>query len=128
MVTYKTLEEWMSRCKKGLSGVDLAHRNTKDALDVLSNQRVAITAQIEMLEVLMDTVGNPPAVEVPFAGDEIDTLFEERLNGPEDLSQEEVHKDRQENAYLTEAMASAKDIDAINTEEQSARENATFDT
>ena len=43
-------------------------------------------------------------------------------------SQEEVHKDRQEHAYLREAMESAKDIDAINREEQSSRENATFDT
>jgi len=119
MVTYKTLEEWMSKCKKGLSEVELAHRNAEDALDVLSNQRIAITAQIEMLETLMDTVGNPPTVELPFANDEIENLFEERLSGPEGLSAEDVHKDRQEHAYLREAMASVKDIDAV---------NATFNT
>jgi len=128
MVTYKTLEEWMSKCKKGLSEVELAHRNTKDALDVLSDQRIAVTAQIEMLETLMDTVANPPTIELPFAGDEIENLFEERLSGPEGLSPEEVHKDRQEHAYLREAMASVKDIDAVNREEQSSRENATFNT
>ena len=128
MVTYKTLEVWMSKCKKGLSEVELAHRNTKDALEGLSNQRIAITAQIEMLETLMDTVANPPTVELPFANGEIENLFEERLSGPEGLSAEDVHKNRQEHAYLKEAMSAAKDIDAINREEQSAREDATLDT
>ena len=128
MVTYKTLEEWANKCRKALVEVELAHRNTEEQLGLLANQLIAVTTQIEMLEQLMDTENNPPTIELPFAGDGIEELFDKRLDGPEDLSQEEVHKNRQEHAYLREAMDSAKDIDAINTEEQSSRENTTFNT
>jgi 2-keto-3-deoxy-L-rhamnonate aldolase RhmA len=128
MVTYKTLEEWVNKCRKSLREVELAHRNAEEQLALLANQRIAITAQIETLEQLMDIENNPPAVELPFASDKLEELFTERLSGPEDLSAEEVYKDRQEHAYLKEAVSAAKDIDAINREEQSAREDATLDT
>ena len=124
MVTYKTLEEWANKCRKALGEVELAHRSTEDQLGLLASQRTAITAQIEVLEQLMDVENNPPIVELPFANDQVEALFTERLSGPEDLSPEEVHKNRQEHAYLKEAMAAAKDIDAINKEEQPFREDA----
>ena len=128
MVTYKTLEEWANKCRKSLVEVESAYRNTEEQLDRLANQRVAITAQIETLEQLMDIENNPPIVELPFANDEIETMFENRLSGPEGLAPDEVHKDRQKHAYLKEAMSAAKDIDAINKEEQHFGEDTTLDT
>ena len=128
MVTYATLETYLNKCKAELEGVNTLLEATKKDLALYENSSISIRAQIMTLEQLMDTENNKPIVELPYAEDEIEKMFKARLDGPKELSPEEVHKDRQTNSYLREAMSAVKDIDAINREELSAGENTEVDS
>jgi len=129
MVTYKTLEDYLQKCKTNMMDVQKKHKDQLEVIkeaeeqrDVLRNHLIAIQAQIETLQQLMDVEKNPPHIELPMAEDKIEEMFDERLEGPEGLSESDTRKARQD-VYLKESLDAVEDIHAINTEEQSAGED-----
>jgi hypothetical protein len=128
MVTYKTLEDYLEKSQKALQEVQEADEEARKARDHYRDQMIAIQSQIELTQQLMDVESNPPHVELPFAQDAIQVLFDNRLEGPDGLTPEEVLKDRQEGVYLREALETVEQIDAINSEKLSAGENSEGDS
>jgi hypothetical protein len=123
MVTYKTLEVYLAKCDVVLENLDVAMKELEISIaeqqEELSHHRdraIAAKAQRELTMELMDIGNNPPVVELPFAEDKIEELFDARLEGPDGLTEEEVKEDRQEMTYLREALQAVEDIDATNTE------------
>jgi phage shock protein A len=131
MVTYKTLEVYLAKCETVLENLDVAMKELEISIaeqqEELSNHRdraIAAKAQRELTMELMDIDNNPPIVELPFAEDKIEEMFDARLEGPDGLTEEEVKEDRQEMTYLREALQAVEDIDATNTEGFGAGEDA----
>ena len=114
MVTHKTLEVYLAKVKKMQSDVETAVSDMQKQLAVYDKTQIALQAQIETLEQLMDYDNNQPEVEVPLLGDDIEEMHDNRLEGPEGLSRAETKQERQE-VYLGEAMNNARSIDAANT-------------
>jgi len=131
MITYKTLEVYLAKCKDALERATAAHKKAQDDIaelekhrDHIWDQMIAVQAQKELTLELMDIENNPPTIELPFAGEAIEEMFEARLEGPDGLTPKEMHKDRQEMTYLREALEAIDDIDAINTEGVGTGEDA----
>ena len=124
MVTYETLEEYRNKCAtfleelaaerdKGYEEIMAIEAQRKELLD----QQLVVSGQIEALDQLMDIEKNPPIVELPMHGDNVEEEFEKRLDGPEGMSEEEVKESRKP-VYLHEAVRAVEDISDANTEGQ----------
>lgn len=132
MVTYKTLEVFLAKVFDAIEQVKKVYKDKsehkellEEDLRLMAEQLIALEAQKETIQQLMDTENNPPMSELPFAGDDIEELFDKRLEGPEGLSLEEVHKDRQEGVYLKESLDMIEQLDILNeaTKETSSGES-----
>jgi len=123
MVTYETLKVWLAKCQAGLKEVvaaqDAAAKNVRD----LDRQRAAVEAQIYVLEQLMNIENNPPTVELPFAKEKIQELYDERLADREAKRAKEIYEDRQERTYKREALDTAHQIDHVNRIEKEEEGN-----
>jgi hypothetical protein len=129
MVPYKTLEEFEKKCHAAVEKIQGVYREKteqveflKEDLRLMDLQLAAVRGQIETLQQLMDTENNPPISDIPYAGDNIEELFDKRLDGPEGLSEEEVHEWRQEEVYKKESMDVVEMLDALNKETASGEE------
>jgi phage shock protein A len=116
MVTYKTLEVFLEKCKKALEEVEQELEKAKKDVRSYENSTVAIEAQISTLTQLMDVENNPSTVELPKAGDKIEELFDKRLGDPELPLADEMRAMRQEGVYKDEAMSSIEALDESNKE------------
>jgi len=128
MVTYKTLEVYLEKCREGLGQINSKIAEVTQEIDSLAQYRTelreqafTVLGQINTLTELMDVESNPPIVEVPIAGDKIEELHDKRLEGPEGLSRDEVKKTRQD-VYKFEAEQAVEQIDAANRSELAAWE------
>ena len=128
MVTFKTLEVYLDKAQKALMQTDEEYKMILERRDYLRDTLIAIKAQIELTQQMMDIENNPQHLDIPMAGEAIEELFDNRLEGPEGLSPEEVHKERQVGVYLNEALQAIEDIDAINTKGIGAGEDTEGDT
>jgi len=126
-ITIDTIEAWLKRARDGLAEVVEAKVAAQESLAVNEKQIIAITAQIETLETLIDFDNTNQVIGLPEAGELIEELYDDRLDGPEGLGVEEVKEARQE-VYLGEALASAEELHAANTEEVSGGEESALDT
>lgn len=114
MITYETLKTYKDKCKGALQEVVDAIAEAEKSLEMLGRQGIAITAQIETLETLMDREGSPPIVELPFVGPEdIEEMFDKRLDTHDGSSKEEAYQERQD-VYRIEAMESVEALDELN--------------
>lgn len=119
MITYETLKTYKDKCETALNQVADSLVATQESLEMLEKQQIAIEAQIETLDNLMDVEENPPIVELPFSGTEnIEELFENRLVTHGDLAPEETYQNRQD-VYRKEAMETVEALDAANRAESS---------
>ena len=115
MATHKTLEDFLEKCKGAKSKVDRELSTAREQLRYLEDSSVAIQAQIETLEQLMDSE-TPQKVEIPAAGEgEIEKLFDERLGKAELPNEEEMRSMRQEGVYKREASEIVDQIDEANS-------------
>ena len=126
-ITVDTVEAWLKRARDGLNEVLEAKTEAEQSLIVHEKQIVAITAQIETLETLIDFDNTNQVVGLPEAGELVEELYDNRLEGPEGLEVEEVKGLRQD-VYLREALESAEELHAANTEEIPGGEVAPLDT
>ena len=126
-ITIDTVEAWLKRAREGLSEVIEAKAAAQESLMVNEKQIIAITAQIETLETLIDFDNNNQVIGLPEAGELVEELYDNRLEGPEGLEVEEVKGLRQD-VYLREALESAEELHAANTEEIPGGEVAPLDT
>ena len=119
-IPYKTLEVYHEKVTDALGQVEARIAECKQLLFELERQEIAINAQIETLEQLMN---EKPIVELPFAGEEnIQERFENRFKLHEDLSPEEVYEKRQDTVYFNESMESVEALHAANESEASQSE------
>jgi hypothetical protein len=125
-ITVDTVETWLVKTRAGLEKVLFEKQSMEERIETLFHQTIAITAQIETLESLLD-FDNPQVVGLPHGEDLIEELHENRLDGPEGLEYDEVKEARQD-VYFREAVEAADDIDGINTKELPAGEDAESDT
>ena len=113
MIPYETLKEWLEKCQTGLQEViaaqDVAVKSVRD----LERQRATVEGQIYILEQLIDIENNPPTVELPFAKEKIQELYDQRLSDHAE-KREEIYQTRQEKTYKREAMDTALQIDHVN--------------
>ena len=115
MITYETLKTYKEKCEAALGEVSDAIVEARESLEMLEKQQIAIEAQIETLNNLMNTEENPPIVELPFAGpDDIEKVFDKRLETYDGSPPEEIYGERQDNVYLKEAMEAVDKLDAAN--------------
>ena len=126
-ITIDTVEAWLKRAREGLSEVIEAKAAAQESLMVNEKQIIAITAQIETLETLIDFDNNNQVIGLPEAGELVEELYDNRLDGPEGLEVEEV-KGLRQNVYMREALGSAEELHAANTEEIPGGEDAPLDT
>lgn len=114
MVTYETLKTFKDKCDAALEEVAKSLDAARADVEMLNKQGVAISAQIDTLEQLMDVENNPPIVELPFVGDgDIEEAFSKRLETHEGKPEEEVYKDRQV-VYKGEALETVDALDVLN--------------
>lgn len=125
-ITVDTVETWLVRARAGLEKVVHERLSMEEHIEILDKQEIAITAQIETLESLLD-FDNPQVVGLPHGNDKMEELHENRLKGPDGLEYDEVKEKRQE-VYFRESVEAADDIDGINTEERTVGEDAALDT
>lgn len=121
MITHAQLEDFVTKCEEGLQLVAEAYKVTLDELAlaeenkrIQEEQTIAIEAQILTLRQLMDTKN--PVSEIPYAGDEIEELFDKRLEGRDGEGEEETKKFRQK-VYLKEGLDLIEEMDALNEAE-----------
>jgi hypothetical protein len=124
MVTYKTLEDFMAKCKNAKEALELELESAKKHLRYIEDSHVSVQAQIDTLTQLMDVENNPSSVELPMAGDKIEEVFEKRLGDPELPNEEEMRQMRQEGVYKSEALGIVDQIDEINSEDNNGEGTA----
>ena len=126
MVTFETLNNYLKKCTEFLEKLAKERDDAFAEIQAIEAQRVGlreqqlvVSGQIEVLDQLMDAHNNPHAVtELPvWSEDMIEEAHENRLEGPEGLSEEEVKGLRQP-VYYHEAMKAAEDIHAANELEE----------
>lgn len=118
MITYETLEAYKNRCEVALGQVADGLAEAHEAIKLLEKQQIAIQAQIETLNDLMDIKKNPPVVELPLAGERIEEVFERRLETHTGESDADVFGARQDTVYRTEAMEAVEKLDEANRDEE----------
>jgi len=122
MIPFKTLETFLEKCEKAYTDVQKARedkleliKQAEESRGLMRDQLIAIDAQIGTLKELMNIQDNPPLVEIPVASDEeIEELFDKRLDMFDGITAEKFYQDRQDNTYKKEAMKMVEDLDAIN--------------
>ena len=95
-ITVDTVEAWLKRARDGLNEVLEAKTTAEESLIMHGKQIIAITAQIETLEALIDFDNNPQVIGLPKAGELLEELYDNRLEGPDGLEIEEVKEVRQD--------------------------------
>jgi len=113
MIPYETLKTWLEKCQAGLQEVITAQDAAVKSVRDLERQRATVEGQIYILEQLIDIENNPPTVELPFAKEKIQEMYDQRLSDHAE-KREEVYQTRQENTYKREAMDTALQIDHVN--------------
>ena len=121
MITFETLREWAKKCLDAKKTVEEQYKQTQEVIDEklaykaqLEKHLIAVNAQIETLEQLMDIEKNPPAVDIPSAGPDIDKVYADRLKGWDDREEMDMYRERQEKTYKKEAKDIAEQIHAVN--------------
>ncbi len=131
MITHVYLADFLKKCEEALLQLEEARREANEELvkareniRILEDQTVAVEAQVLTTRMFMDSYNNPSSSEIPFGGDEVEELFDKRLEGRDGESREETRQFRQE-VYLRESMDVIEEIDALNetTEEVLPGEN-----
>lgn len=113
MITHETLKEWLENCQASLQETITAQGAAVKSVRDLEVQRAHFEGQIYILEKQMDIENNPPTVELPFAKEKIQELYDQRLSDHAE-KREEVYQGRQEKTYKREAMDTAHQIDHVN--------------
>ena len=126
-ITVDTVEAWLKKARDGLNEVLEAKTTAEESLIMHGKQIIAITAQIETLEALIDFDNNPQVIGLPKAGELLEELYDNRLEGPDGLEIEEVKEVRQD-VYSREALVSAEELHAANTEEIPSGDDTAGDT
>jgi len=115
MTTYETLKTYKDKCEVALGQVVDGLVEAHESIKLLEKQQIAIQAQIETLDDLMNVEENPPIVEVPLvAPEDIEEMFDKRMETHDGSSPEGVYAARQDNVYRGEAMAAVEVLDAAN--------------
>jgi hypothetical protein len=125
MITLKTLEVYLEKCKDALKQVTDARSEDFEKIRLLENhrkelheQRLVVEGQIAVLEDLL-TIKDSHHVELPFAGDDnIEELHEKRLEGHMGMSSEEVKRFREDKAYKRESMSMVERINELKQEKE----------
>lgn len=127
MIPYKTLEAFKARCEEGLEQVKAQRKSQEEELATLKRQEAYIEGEIYAIEQLMSMPNQEKVVELPFAGDEIEKLFEERLETYPGMTPGEVYKERRDVAYRKEAMDAVEMLDAVNRDKEADNAASTED-
>jgi hypothetical protein len=118
MIPYETLKVWLAKCQDGLEKVitaqDVAVKTVRD----LERQRATVEGQIYILEELMNIEDNPPTVELPYAKENIQEMYDQRLTDRAEERSRGIYEERQEKTYKREAMDTAHQIDHVNRTEK----------
>jgi len=129
MVTWETLSDWMKKCLDAKNTIVGQLKATEEELEKkeaykrrLQDHMIAVNAQIETLEQLMDIEKNPPHVELPAAGPDLEKSYADRLKGWDNRDEMDMYKERQEKTYRREAQDLVEQIHAVN--ESTKREDA----
>jgi len=121
MITYKTLEVYLERVEIALAAIEEGIVRHERGLKDLKEQRIAVAAQVETLQNLMDVEENPPIVELPMAGPEsIEEHFDKRLETHDGSTADEVYQKRQDKVYHSEAMETVEVLDEANRTKSTA--------
>ena len=116
MTFHDTLQAYKDKCESSLNQILESIDETKEALVMLEKQGIAVTAQLETLNDLMNT---PPVVELPLIEpDDIEEMFDKRMETHDGGTEEEVLRVRQDTVYREEAMESVDKLDEINRTEE----------
>jgi hypothetical protein len=128
MITYVHLQDFLDKCRDALQQTQEEYqkrlekrKHIDEDIRISEDQIIAIEAQILTIEQLMDVEANPPKSELPFAGDDIEELFDKRLEGSDGATEEELLEQRQE-VYKAEALDQVEMIDALNKETASGED------
>jgi len=113
MIPHETLKVWLEKCQVGLQEVITAQDAAVKSVRDLERQRANVEGQIYVLEELMNIEKNPPTVELPFAKEKIQEMYDQRLSDHAE-KREEIYQSRQEKTYKREAMDTALQIDHVN--------------
>ena len=128
MITLKTLELYLEKCKDAEGQVVAARAEKYEQIRALESEREALLDQLKVISgqqaVLGDlmNIGENHNVELPFAGDDIEELHDTRLEGYKGKSLEEVRKFREDKAYSRESMEIVGQIDESNRAESAGDE------
>lgn len=115
MVTYKTLETYLAKVTKQFAFKEKEIAELRVKLDRAEKDLSAMHGQIITLQTLMNIEENPPIVEMPFASDEeIERLYEKRLDMFDGETEESFFEKRKESTYRREAEEIAAKVDEIN--------------
>jgi len=120
MITLKTLELFLEKCNSAEAEVVKARAEKFDQIKRLEGERAALLDQLKVIAGQMSAIndliniGEHHAVELPFAGDEIEEMHEKRLEGYKGQSAEEVRRFREDAAYRRESMDIVEQLDEAN--------------
>lgn len=116
MTFYDTLEAYKNKCEAALAQVKASLGETRESLELLEKQQVIIEAQLMTLDNLME---EPPVVEMPLVEPEdVEEMFDKRLETHDGSSDAEVYKARQDTVYRAEAMEAVEKLDELNRGEE----------
>jgi hypothetical protein len=120
MTYHNTLTAYLKKCQEAHDAIVAKRKEEYDQIVVLEQARkeqrdqlLVVSGQIAALEALLDPDINH-AVELPFAGDDIEELHDKRLEGQDGLDQDEVRKFREQHAYLRESTGIVEQIHEAN--------------
>ena len=130
MITLKTLEAYLEKCKEAEGKVVEAREQKFEQIKELEAQREqlldqlkVISGQISTINYLMN-IGEDHTVELPFAGDAIEEIHEKRLEGYKGASRDEVKRFREDKAYRRESMDIVEQMDEFNNAEDAEMEGS----
>ena len=121
-ITYKTLEVFLEKCEGSLGQIEAKEEELLGAIEELKqqrnnlrDQRLIVNGQVITLKDLMSSDNHH--VELPYAKDGIEEMFDKRLEAHKNMTPGEVYKKRQDSAYTKESMLAAEMVDETNRED-----------
>ena len=128
MVTYETLVTYLNKLDEAYKATNKAYQTQLAQIKITQgyasenrDRLIAIDAQRITVKELMDIEKTPPVVDLPFAGDEIQELYDNRLKGNQDVSEDELLAFRQDDIYSLESEHTAEFLHELNEEADKAR-------
>jgi len=116
MTFYDTLEAYKNKCEAALAQVKAGLVEARESLELFEKQQTIIEAQLLTLD---DLMRSPPIVEMPIVeSDDVEEMFDKRLETHDGSPDAEVYKERQDTVYRAEAMDAVEKLDELNRGEE----------